>query len=110
MNNDPNGRDYRYKRVTCKDGFSISIQAGADKYCSPRMRGKEVQYNAVELGFPSSRDYIINRFAENEDDPTETVYGYVPVAQVYLLLTKHGGVREGEVPLGIPVYGGKDYG
>ena len=48
--------------------------------------------------------------AENPSAPTETVYGYVPVSDVYLLISKHGGVVSGEVPLGVPVYGGKSYG
>ena len=44
------------------------------------------------------------QYAEDKDEPTATVYGYVPVDTVYLLLTKHGGVVSGEVPKGIPVY------
>lgn len=102
--------DKKYERVVCKSGFSVSIQAGENKYSSPRSREVGTKYKAVELGFPSKSDYIIEPYAENPQVPTETVYGYVPVGEVYLLLTKHGGVKSGDVPLGVPVYGGKSYG
>ena len=68
------------------------------------------EYNEVELGFPSREDFIITSTLKTLRRPN-TVYGYVPVSRtVYLLLTKHGGVVGGEVPLGVPVYGGKSYG
>ena len=103
-------KDKRYARVTCKSGFSVSIQAGEGKYCQPRSRAEGTEYKALELGFPSQDDFIISPYAENPSAPTETVYGYVPVSDVYLLISKHGGVVSGEVPLGVPVYGGKSYG
>ena len=36
-------------------------------------------------------EYIMG-YAENEDDPTETVYGYVPVVLVEKLINLHNGV------------------
>ena len=99
----------RNRRVVCKDGFSVSIQASSTNYCSPRI-DKADEYKSVELGYPSRADYIIEQYAEDEYQLTETVYGYVPVDEVYLLLTKHGGVIEGDVPNGVPVYGGLSYG
>ena len=93
----------RYKRVHCKDGFSVSIQAHDGAYCTPRIDDAP-SYTEVELGFPSHKDELIMRYAESPKNPTETVYGYVPAIEVYWLLTKHGGVVEGEVPVGIPVY------
>ena len=98
-------KDRKYARVTCKSGFSVSIQAGETKYSQPRSNEEGTIYSSVELGFPSQGDFIISQYAENPSAPTETVYGYVPVEDVYLLLTKHGGVVSGEVPLGVPVYG-----
>ena len=103
-------KDKHYKRVKCADGFSVSIQAGADKYCHPRSTEEGTQYTELELGFPSSSDDIIKQYAENEKDLTGTVYGYVPVDDIYLLLLAHGGPTEGEVPQGVPVYGGVSYG
>ena len=93
----------RYKRVKCKDGFSVSIQASRSDYCSPRI-DDAWEYAEVELGYPSQPDWLIMEYAEDETQPVKTVYGYVPVETVYLLLTKHGGVVEGEVPKGVPVY------
>ena len=94
----------RYKRVVCKDGFEVSVQAHDGAYCCPRRDDAEF-YTEVELGFPSQEDDLIIRYAEQPSKPTGTIYAYVPVNTVYLLLTKHGGMESGEVPSGIPVYG-----
>ena len=40
-------------------------------------------------------------FADEVDNPTETVYGYVPVQIVTNVLAKHGGIVDGEVPRGV---------
>jgi len=92
-----------HKRVTCEDGFTVSIQASRNNYCEPRIDDADL-WSSVELGYPSQADWLIIGYAEDKDTPTETVYGWVPVHTVYLLLTKHGGVVSGEVPKGIPVY------
>ena len=97
-----------YKTTHCADGFSVSIQAGEHKYSLPR--ADDAVYLEVELGFPSAPDNLIHPYAEDGENPTDTVYAYVPVDTVYLLLTKHGGVVDGEVPKGVPVYGGNAYG
>lgn len=97
----------RNRRVVCKDGYSISIQAHDGAYCQPRISGADA-YSSVELGYPSQSDSLIDHLAEpcEPNDPTESVYGYVDVYTVYLLLTKHRGVIEGDIPAGVPVYGG----
>lgn len=78
-------------RVECADGFSISIQASELHYCEPRT-SENVDYEEVELGFPSEKEKLFLPFAEEEDDPTGTVYGYVPVELVDEALQKHGGI------------------
>ena len=88
------------KRVVCADGFTMSIQADEFVYCSPR--NDEGPYTAVEIGFPSDREELIIDWAEDKASPTQTVYGYVPSHIVSLVLAKHGGMVEGEVPKGIP--------
>jgi hypothetical protein len=93
----------QHKSVVCKDGFTVSIQAGEAHYCWPRIDDAP-RWESVELGYPSSSDYLITEYAEDADNLTESVYGWVPVDVVYLLLTKHGGVVSGEVPKGVPVY------
>ena len=40
-------------------------------------------------------------WCEDEGNPTETVYGYVPVDVVTNVIVKHGGMVEGEVPPGV---------
>ena len=88
------------KVVVCADGFSMSVQADEFTYCSPRVNGAET-YTQVEIGFPSEYEELIIDWAENRDQPTETVYGYVPVSVVTNVLAKHGGMVKGEVPPGV---------
>ena len=40
-------------------------------------------------------------WAESPEEPTQTVYGYVPVDVVTNVIVKHGGVAEGQVPPGV---------
>lgn len=77
-------------RVQCVDGFTVSIQVGHALYSSPR--SDIGPWVAVELGFPTMEESMLMEYAENSDDPTETVYGYVPVDVVIDVLNKHGGV------------------
>lgn len=78
-------------RIKCKDGFTVSVQAGEYLYCRPRINGAD-EYERVELGFPSAEDELIIDYAEDPDDPTETVYCYVPIDIVVKLIEKHGGI------------------
>jgi hypothetical protein len=48
-------------------------------------------YQRFELGFPTVADEDIMEYAEEPARPTNTVYGFVPVAAVLLVITKHGG-------------------
>tara|TARA_R110002020_G_scaffold123069_3_gene279075 strand:+ start:849 stop:1214 length:366 start_codon:yes stop_codon:yes gene_type:complete len=89
----------RYKRVTCRDEYSVSIQAGENNYCIPR--DDSGPYTAVELGFPTMADPMLNGYAEDSSNLTETVYGYVPVGIVRDLIVKHGGAVMGECPPGV---------
>lgn len=84
---------YMVKRLECKDGFSVSVQASEHTYCSPRINSDSYEiYYEFELGFPSKEDELINEFAEDQSDYTGTVYPYVPRHVVINLLIKHGGV------------------
>lgn len=82
-----------HPRIFCKDGFSVSVQASWVHYCRPRIDGAD-EYEAVELGFPSAEDSIIEEYAEDPTNLTGTVYGYVPVDIVNKLIEKHGGIEE----------------
>ncbi len=93
--NDPKVRDdYSFplaKRIECEDGFSISVQASHSAYCSPRTNiGPWYQ---VECGFPSDVPTEIMNYAEQQEKPTETVYGYVPIELVEELIAAHGGMK-----------------
>jgi len=85
-----------YKLLELKSGFSVSAQASSFNYSTPRTDGGP--YTHIELGFPSAPESLIIGYAETPDQPTETVYGYVPVGLFQALIVKHGGVESGEHP------------
>lgn len=97
---DETAASYRERRkakpsnaIKCADGFSLSVIAGMWVYSSPR----DVEtgpFAAVEVGYPSERPEPWDAWAEyceNPEDPTSTVYGYVPVDLVRALVESHGG-------------------
>ena len=88
------------KSVTCADGFRMSVQAHEGGYCSPRINNAE-RYISVEVGYPSRVEPLLMPFCEDPDEPTATVYGYVPSHVVTTVIAKHGGMVEGEVPPGV---------
>ena len=81
-------------RIVCKDGFSMSVQAGEAIYCMPRVNLSSGGYVEVEIGFPSDKEDLICQYAECSSDYTETVYPYVPVELVEKVIEKHGGMVE----------------
>ena len=95
---------FKNKTVVCQDGFSFSVQASNGSYCSPRVDFAE-HYTEVEIGYPSDREEILMPYCEDPSRPTNTVYGYVPSDLVRHVIDKHGGIRSGQVPKGVPVYG-----
>ena len=95
-------------KVVCKDGFSMSVQANKFAYCTPRENN--TTYTEVEVGFPSRREELLMEWAENPACPTDTVYGWVPVSVIYLVITKHGGMVQGQVPKGVFVYDKRESG
>ena len=88
----------RLPQIVCVDGFTMSVQVGYSLYCTPKKVAK--RYSAVEIGFPSDHEPLIEEWAEfspfgDEDeapDYTDTVYPYVPVKIVNKVLKKHGGI------------------
>lgn len=91
------GRFTPRERVACKDGFTMSVQASRYTYCTPR-EDDEPYYSAVEIGYPSEKEDLLMKYAETPEEPTETVYGYVPAKVVAAVIDKHGGVVGGECP------------
>ena len=94
------GRRKLNEAVVCADGFKMSVQANSTAYCEPRS-GIAENYTLVEVGFPSAKEPLLMAWAESPEDPTGTVYGYVPVAIVTNVIVKHGGIVSGEVPPGV---------
>ena len=95
-----NTRDY----VVCADGFTMSVQASENHYCSPRANGAEVIYGRVEIGYPSEREPEFDEYVEDlsqdgkDIDWTGSVYGWVPADIVALVIAKHGGMVGGQIP------------
>jgi hypothetical protein len=89
-----------YDRVVCADGFAMSVQASVYNYCQPQQSGAP-KYDLVEVGFPTAEESILMPYAETPEDPTGTVYAYVPVELVTNVIIKHGGMISGEVPPGV---------
>jgi len=94
-------KDRLNQQVVCADGFMMSVQAHDGAYCSPRTSNAE-SYDEVEVGFPSAKEELLMEWCEDPNDPTGTVYGYVPAQVVTNVIAKHGGMVEGEVPAGLP--------
>lgn len=86
-----------YAEVVCADGVTLSVQASRHHYCTPR--NDEGPYTTVEVGFPSVRPPVSWKpYCEDWKDPTNTVYGCVPVALVAHFVKRHGGMTAGEMP------------
>ena len=89
----------RLPHIVCQDGFTMSVQVGYSLYSTPKKVAK--RYSAVEVGFPSDHEPLIEEYAEfipfddedEEPDYTDTVYPYVPVKVVDKVLKKHGGIN-----------------
>ena len=86
--------------VICADGFNFSVQANKFVYCIPQ---KSVgPYTHVEVGFPSATPELIMDYCDDPEDPSGTVYGYVPIELVDQLVELHGGwvrnrIENGEI-------------
>lgn len=80
------------KAITCQDGFTISVQCSGGHYCSPRIITAIENYKTFEVGFPSEKEDLLMEYAEDPENPTETVYGYVPLDVILKVIEKHGGI------------------
>ena len=83
--------------VVCKDGFKMSVQAGQSLYSEPRDVADH--YEEVEMGYPSEEEHLFVKYAEDENDLCNTVYGYVPCSIIDEVIEKHGGIDESKINL-----------
>lgn len=84
------GMNVTRPRVLCADGFTVSVQAGYGLYSTPNCDADA--YTHVELGYPSRKEEALMEYAANRKQPTETIYGSVPVELVDKTLEAHGGI------------------
>jgi hypothetical protein len=87
----PTEIDTIFPRMEMIDGFSMSVQGHFGAYSQPRDDFAE-KYFTVEVGFPSNAEELLMSFADDSDNPTETVYGYVPISIIEEIIAKHGGL------------------
>jgi hypothetical protein len=77
-------------RITCADGESVSVQASAHHYCTPR--DNNGPWIEVEAGFPTcSPPPSWQEYAESPNKLTETVYGCMPIGRIEEFIEAHGG-------------------
>lgn len=84
----------RTPRIKCEDGVSFSAQVGAGMYSVPR--DNFGPYYKAEIGFPSEKIEEFMPFIESDEkaDPTDTVYGYVPIPIIVAVINSHGGSKQ----------------
>ena len=87
--------------IKCADGFTMSVQASETNYSSPR--DNTGPYTEAEVGFPSKPEPLLMGYAEDREQPTDTVYGWVPRQVIINVIAKHGGMISGELPEGFPL-------
>lgn len=76
------------------DNTELSIQAGRGLYSSPRETMTHYgEYTHFEIGFLSRTIPEIMEYAEDSENPTTTVYGYVPKEVIEEFINKAGGVK-----------------
>ncbi len=85
-----------FKRITCLDKASVSIQANQSAYCTPR--NDVGPYTEIEAGFPSVEPPISWHPYAEDRNLTDTVYGYMPSHLVWEFIDAHGGMIDGELP------------
>lgn len=79
--------------AVCADGFTLSIQASGMHYCIPNEDLSDGNYSKVELSYLSEEVEEFLPFAEDDEAPLATVYGYVPVETVDAVLAKHAHIH-----------------
>ncbi|MDP3936704.1 MAG: hypothetical protein Q8R92_01055 [Deltaproteobacteria bacterium] len=78
--------------VECGNGLTMSVQTGPSHYCQPR--DGFGPWFEVEVGFPSAKVDEFMPFIDGKDsDPTDTVYGFVPINLVAEVIAKNGGMK-----------------
>ena len=87
-------RIFYVPKIICKDGFNISIQVHWGAYCESENGVREygLNWKQVEWGYPSEEIDPTLYNAEDPDNVTNTVGGYVDIELMEKLLEEHGGI------------------
>ena len=56
--------------IYCKDGFAMSVQDHEYAYATPGQTS--------EIGYPTKEEPLLEGYAEDPSDPTDTIYANVP--------------------------------
>ena len=86
-------RFLKMPRAVFEDGYSVSIQGDTVGVLHCSYSHDHMMFDSMELGFPSEEDDLIASYAEDPENPTETIYAYVPVDVINELIKKHGGIN-----------------
>ena len=78
------------KPIVCGNGLRLSVQAGEYTYCAPKT--STGPWATVEVGYPSRVISELLPYADTEDDPLNSVYAYVPVEVLDVVIAKNGGI------------------
>jgi len=81
--------------LVLEDGTELSIQAGRSHYCSPKQDAPVPDYDfydAFEIGFPTKVIEETLEYAEDPEEPEDTVYAMVPKELIERVIEKRGGV------------------
>lgn len=94
-NNNITNNNITRPRIIMKDGVSISLQASAFHYCSPKISELN-DYEEFEIGYPSIiieqlKDYVEFPI-EDEEEYLNSIYPFVPKDIIIDILYEHGGI------------------
>jgi len=94
------------EQIVCADGFTLNVQASSRHYCEPHV-DNATRYRTVEVRCQKKEALLAPYCACGKGDmeypiQCHTVYTFVPVDRVTLVIAKHGGIVSGELPPGIP--------
>lgn len=66
--------------ITLKPGLTMSVI---------NHNGSYSDHNSVEIGYPSKEIPELNPYKVGDDNPTESIYSYVPLSVLALIITKY---------------------
>jgi hypothetical protein len=70
--------------------LTMSVQASYYHYSKPQ---KEADfYKQWEIGYPSKQEELLMPYAENVNNPTETIYAFVPTRVILQLIRKYENI------------------